>query len=200
MLAFSFISAVAFQGPAVPARSSSIQMMAKSKALPFLEAPPALEADCAGNQGFDPLKCTEYVDLKWLSEAERKHGRICMLATVGYIATDLGLRFPGEAYASVASSAVAHDAMVTKGDMFVLFLVASVFEIFGGVPKVIQMYSYPEVSPPAGNFGFDPLGLGKGASAERMEVAEVKHCRLAMLAFSGIVTQSVLYDKGFPYF
>ena len=29
---------------------------------------------------------------------------------------------------------------------------------------------------------------------------EVAHCRAAMLAFGGVVTQSALTGKGFPYF
>jgi hypothetical protein len=33
---------------------------------------------------------------------------------------------------------------------------------------------------------------------ERYKVSELKNGRLAMLAFSGIVTQAALYDKGFP--
>lgn len=32
-----------------------------------------------------------------------------------------------------------------------------------------------------------------------MELKEVTHCRLAMLAFSGMVTQAVLTNSGFPY-
>lgn len=31
------------------------------------------------------------------------------------------------------------------------------------------------------------------------ELKEITHCRLAMLAFSGMVTQAVLYQGGFPY-
>ena len=31
------------------------------------------------------------------------------------------------------------------------------------------------------------------------ELKEITHCRLAMLAFSGMVTQAVLYNGGFPY-
>ena len=50
-----------------------------------------------------------------------------------------------------------------------------------------------------GDFAFDPLGLGKmTVDMERYKVSELKNGRLAMLAFSGIVTQAALYDKGFP--
>jgi len=32
-----------------------------------------------------------------------------------------------------------------------------------------------------------------------MKLAEIVHCRLGMLAFSGVVTQSALFNVGFPY-
>ena len=39
----------------------------------------------AGYAGFDPLGFSDYYDIKWLQEAEIKHGRICMLAAVGMV-------------------------------------------------------------------------------------------------------------------
>ena len=54
----------------------------------------------------------------------------------------------------------------------------------------------------AGEFNFDPLGLGKDPKARaRYQVNEIKNGRLAMLAFAGIVTQAATFpDKAFPYF
>ena len=43
-----------------------------------------------GEKGFDPLGVTDALPVYWVREAELKHGRICMLATVGWIA---GLTF-----------------------------------------------------------------------------------------------------------
>lgn len=37
------------------------------------------------------------------------------------------------------------------------------------------------------------------ASTKKMELAELKNGRLAMLAFSGMVTQAALTGNGFPY-
>ncbi|KAG8462162.1 hypothetical protein KFE25_011612 [Diacronema lutheri] len=196
MLALS-VAALAFNAP-LSARAGArpaVSMMAKSRALPFLEAPPALDG-LIGSQGFDPLKCSTYVSTKWLVESELKHGRICMLATAGWIATDLGVRFPGAAYQ--VGPLAAHDAMVAKGDMLVLFIAASLFELLGGTPKIFQLFNVNTPAKP-GEYFFDPLNLGKG-NAERMQLAEIKNGRLAMLAFSGIVTQAALYGKPFPYF
>ena len=52
-----------------------------------------------------------------------------------------------------------------------------------------------------GDFGFDPLGFSKSPeAAKKLAVNELKNGRLAMMAFSGIVTQAALTGKGFPYF
>ena len=50
-----------------------------SKAMPFLTAPACQSVDMVGNAGFDPLYFSDFLDIKWLREAELKHGRICML-------------------------------------------------------------------------------------------------------------------------
>jgi hypothetical protein len=64
----------------------SFQLNAKSKALPFLEAPKKLDGTAVGDFGFDPLGLTEnIVDLNYVTAAEIKHGRVAMLATVGFV-------------------------------------------------------------------------------------------------------------------
>merc|ERR1712190_695972 len=69
-----------------------------SKSVPFLPVSPALEGYVGEEDGFDPMGFSLAIDIRWLREAELKHARVCMLATVGWIATDLGLRFPGEQF------------------------------------------------------------------------------------------------------
>ena len=54
-----------------------------------------------------------------------------------------------------------------------------------------------------GDYSFDPLKLGSGGGAklEKYKINELKNGRLAMMAFSGIITQAALNGgKGFPYF
>lgn len=106
---------------------------AKSKAIPFLNAPPALDGTMAGDVGFDPLLLSNIVPLKWSREAELKHARVCMLAVAGWVAVDLGMVVP---LAPKVSSLAAHDAAVDKGPMFLLLLGVSVVEIVAGIPKV----------------------------------------------------------------
>ncbi|KAJ1633249.1 chlorophyll a/b-binding protein domain-containing protein, partial [Pavlovales sp. CCMP2436] len=144
----------------------------------------------------DPLGLSSSFDLKWLREAELKHSRLAMLATVGFVATDLGMLAPGAP--AGFSSIAAHDMAVDKGAMFVLLFAASVIEICAGVPAVEQMMKGGDRAP--GDFSFDPLGFSKAEpAAKKLAVNELKNGRLAMLAFSGMITQSVLTGHGFPY-
>merc|ERR1711966_38350 len=117
--------------------------------------------------------------LYWMREAELKHGRVCMLAWTGWLATDGALgpvpfRFPGEMYQNAPSSVEAHDFMVAKG----------------------------ESDREAGDFKLDPLQFLKGKSkddVDTMKLKELQHGRAAMLAFSGVVTQAALGGTEFPY-
>ena len=47
-----------------------------------------------GDVGFDPLGFSAIIDMRWLREAELKHGRVCMLAATGMIVQDV-YQFPG---------------------------------------------------------------------------------------------------------
>ena len=64
-------------------------MVERSAAIPFLKKPPALDGSMAGDVGFDPLGISSTIielggDLKYVREAELMHGRMSMLATVGF--------------------------------------------------------------------------------------------------------------------
>lgn len=50
-------------------------MAEKSKSVPFLEAPKNLNG-LIGDKGFDPIGFSDYIDVRFLREAELKHGRI----------------------------------------------------------------------------------------------------------------------------
>ena len=56
-----------------------------SDAVPFLKQPTNLDGSLPGDVGFDPLGFSEVFDVKVLREAELKHGRIAMLAVLGWI-------------------------------------------------------------------------------------------------------------------
>ena len=223
-------------------RVSSPSMMAKSKALPFLEQPAHLDGSMAGDVGFDPLGLGSAYNMKWMREAELKHGRVCMLAFIGFCSVDLGFRAPG---APAVSSLAAHDVTVASGHMLALLITIGVFE-FIGYAAIYEMLSGESDRAP-GDYGFAPraraalrrparlprpaaprphltprhpprlasrvrrrqphqphpaVNLANTAVGKTGKYAEyeVAHCRAAMLAFGGVVTQSALTGKGFPYF
>merc|ERR1719271_1071234 len=108
-----------------PVVSPAAVSMRQSEALPFLESPPQLTGELAGDVGFDPLNLSGYYSLDWMREAEVKHGRICMLAWLGYLTTDGGVYAPGAPH---VSSFEAHDVTVKTGHMLMLLFAVAIPE------------------------------------------------------------------------
>jgi len=147
---------------------------------------------------FDPLGLSERFDVKWLREAELKHGRLCMVAFLGYVSVDLGFKLPGHDWTSFE----AHDKSVGPlgGAMGQLLLFVSLIEILAGVPAANYTMNGGDREP--GDFGLDPLGYLTDATPEQkmdLQIKELKNGRLAMLAFSGVVTQAAIGHPNFPY-
>uniref|UniRef100_A0A6T6C8U9 Uncharacterized protein n=2 Tax=Diacronema lutheri TaxID=2081491 RepID=A0A6T6C8U9_DIALT len=195
-----YSAALAFAGPsgARPYRAG-VEMMAKSKSLPFLEAPPQLASQYAGDVGFDPLGFSKSgpQTLTWMREAELKHSRVCMLAVAGWLVVDLGIHFPGAQYEGLRAL-TAHNAMVESGNMWLLLIAVSILELAGGLALYEQANGSGRA---AGDYKFDPLGYAQDeATLQELQLKEIKNGRLAMIAFSGIVTQAALSGRGLPYF
>merc|ERR1719327_850157 len=161
-----------------------------SEALPFLVKRPQLTG-YVGDVGFDPLGFSEILPMDWLREAELKHCRVCMLATVGFAFTDF-YTLPGFEYSTLE----AHDACVASGAMSQLLL-------WIGLLEVVSLISIDQMlrgsGREAGDYGFDPLGFSNNGKLEELQMKELANGRLAMFAFGGVVTQSVLTGNTFPY-
>jgi len=141
-----------------------------------------------------PQRSPEWIP--WFREAELKHGRVSMLAVLGMVVPEF-VRVPGEAYSFEALPKVidAHDALPD-----------SMIQIFGWISFVeactwAALANMNEFDRAPGDYGFDPLGM-KPKDPEKykkMQLAELKNGRLAMIGISGMVAGAVVTGHGFPY-
>lgn len=180
------------------AASRSLALNAeKSPAMPFLPYPEHCRGYIGDDIAFDPLGLGSWFSMDYMREAEIKHGRIAMAAVVGFIAVDLGIII--HPLGKGLTSATAHDAMCANGVMGNAL-------VFIGIAEMVSYLSVAEMLQGSGRepgfFGFGTKYYEKKSEAEvkKLKYNEIMNGRLAMLAFGGMVTQSVLYDKGFPYF
>mgnify|MGYP003957410731 CR=1 FL=1 len=217
-LALVLASAVAFTpAPRFSQRTVSMMASEKSQAIPFLPKPAGCDGSLPGDVGFDPLGLSS-IDPKslpqiippaatmapaaplptmyWMREAELKHGRLCMLALVGFASVDIGFTFPGAEYQGVTSVA-AHDINVANGNMGFLLTAIAIIEIISSV-GISQAANGGDRAP--GDFAVDPLNFcSNEENTMKYKTMEITHCRLAMFAFSGMVTQAVAVNDHFPY-
>merc|ERR1712232_480977 len=167
-----------------------------SKSVPFLPVSPALEGYCGEEDGFDPMGLTLAIDIRWLREAELKHARVCMLATVGWITTDLGMRIPGDIFQ--VSTVEAHDAAVKTGAFPQMLCWLGYAEVFGFLAITNMMEGTTDRKP--GDFGLRWLYPEDEKRQYDMQLKELRNGRLAMLAFGGIATSAVLTGETWPFF
>jgi len=139
LFAFAAVAA-AFAPSARVARSSSSLKMVFAQGLPGGAGPEL--------KNFDPLKFSEKSP-EWtlfFREAELKHGRICMLATLGWIVGDIHHPVLG------VSSFEAHAASVSQGGLIQVLIWVSILEHI----SIIANRELGKGREP-GDFAFDPL-------------------------------------------
>jgi len=172
---------------------------------------------CAGLPGalspmgeFDPLGLTadlSVAEIKRYREAEVTHGRVSMLAVLGYL---VGENFHPLFNGGISGPANTHLTQVTEvAPFFFAFLTAGIAvcelnranvgwtkpveamnynaqnEVKGAFGALLRDDYYP------GDIGFDPLGLKPTDPAEfaAMQTKELQNGRLAMLAAMGMIVQ-----------
>ena len=185
----------------------------RSASLPFLPRPHNCKG-YVGDVGFDPFQFSDRsFGMEFLREAELKHGRICMLAWTGWVAVDLGLRvYPTPDGWADLSSLAAHDALVHVdasdprgwwGSPLAFVLYALIIPEWYFTKSTFEMRDGISTDRVAGDLGWDVLGFLNGKTQEEiddMKLKELKHARLGMMAFSGVVAQSAIGGaESFPY-
>ncbi|CDF40148.1 unnamed protein product [Chondrus crispus] len=190
------LSRNAFAGAKVSAAPSHVvarvSMQTKSPSVPFMDVPANLSPDMPGYVGFDPLNISDYLNVKFLQEAEIKHCRVCLLAILGMIVAEV-YQFPWyKEYPHLVIDR--HNWGVTNGSMLQLLIWISFWEIMT-TPATIQMVNGQSDREP-GYFGFDPLGLGKNPDKlATYKVNEIKNGRLAMIAVSGAIHHAAISQQ-----
>lgn len=191
--AFS-LAPVVPQQQAARCSAPAMEIAKPSNAMPFLTAPACQSSGLVGAEtGFDPLYLADFMDIKWLREAELKHGRICMMASLGMIVQEM-YSIPG--ITGYDANPVKACSTVSPEILFQVVAVMAWAEVYFNKGKFTMMDMFEDPAREPGNVGFDPLKFGENKeSRERLELAELKNGRLAMLAFSGMIHQVFVLDK-----
>jgi Chlorophyll A-B binding protein len=157
---------------------------------------------------FDPLGFSAKADeatLKRYREAELTHGRVAMLATVGFL---VGEYVEGSSFlfdASIKGPAITHLSQVPPVFWALLTIAIGASETrraeIGWVdPKNVPVAKAGLLRKDyiPGNLGFDPLGLKPTNPTEfvAMQTKELQNGRLAMLAAAGFMAQELTDGKG----
>ena len=157
---------------------------------------------------FDPLglgaKANE-ATLKRYREAELTHGRVAMLATVGFL---VGEKVEGSSFlfdASIKGPAITHLAQVPPLFWVLLVIGIGAAEQTRAEIGWVDPADVPVDQPGLlrsdyvpGDIGFDPLNLKPTdpAAFETMQNKELQNGRLAMLAAAGFMAQELVDGKG----
>ncbi len=154
--------------------------------------------DCVmvGNKGFDPLGLARTLEeLDTYREAEIKHGRLAMLAAVGWPASErlqpiLAKQFGATDLLTTGGKApsLLNGGLENINPLFFAGILA--FTAFVETQVLTKMKKRENRQP--GDLGFDPLGFSKGKTEDVKRdyaLKELQNGRLAMLAIVGYVAE-----------
>merc|ERR1719198_349830 len=152
---------------------------------------------------FDPLGISvnkEPGKLLFYREAELKHGRVCMLASLGFVVQEqfhplFGGNIDVPSYIAFQQTPLENfwPAVVTA------IAIPEMFSIFGfqNPFKEVNQWWAMKADHIPGDVGFDPLGLKPTDPKEfkTMQTKEINNGRLAMMAAAGMIAQEIATDS-----
>lgn len=192
----------------------------QAKWFPMLLSPFALDGSMAGDVGFDPLGFSKDKEsLYRMREAEIKHCRLAMLGAAGWPLSELWHKGIADSLGLESILADADKApSILNGGMSNVWILATggIAVLIGGLLELKTNELSQKSGYMPGDLGFDPLGLHtfrgsfgldpimeKVSTEEKnrrakvdMELCEIKHGRLAMIAMAGFVFQE--FVTGIP--
>lgn len=202
ILAVTAGAAAAFAPATQTTRSAAVQLSEFANGMVGGEGPEPMPFNFAGektSKNFDPVGFSERAPdwINWFREAELKHGRQAMLATVGLVVPEF-VRIPGAQFSFEAIPNVldAHDALLDTS-MKQILLWISLAEVMT-LPALSNMNEFDRAP---GDFSFDPMGLFPTTpeKQDEMRLKELKNGRMAMVAIGGMIAGSSITGHGFPY-
>jgi hypothetical protein len=134
-----------------------------------------------------PARPADY-DFTYCRALELKHGRVAMLATLGFVVPELIGTWPSELGLFDASNPITAWGSVPA--LGILQILAVIYLIEKQTGTGAENGRIP------GDIGFDPLNLSRDGIDERLALAELKNGRLAMIASIAFIVQSALTGKG----
>jgi len=161
--------------------------------------------------------------LKWFQNAEIKHGRIAMVATIGFMVQKFGVHFPlylgptgsnvfhpasDEAWLLSPTTGVTFSDIATAAPLDAIKMVpaagwAQVFAFAGWFEALAYQRQWNEGRDVPGDYGYDPLGFTKREGGlesdelKKLRIKEIKNGRVAMMAIAGWVANEA-YPGAFP--
>mmetsp|Transcript_9934 Transcript_9934/g.16643 ORF Transcript_9934/g.16643 Transcript_9934/m.16643 type:complete len:247 (-) Transcript_9934:235-975(-) len=182
--------------PAAPATPPA-PVVEFSRSLPFLIKPKNLDG-MIGNAEFDPFGFCETFDPKWMREAEIKHGRVAMLATVGWLAQSSGFHVYPDPF-GIYGVDNPIDAVFKTGASPLLQIIFAIgaAEWVNHDGKISMMDMHKDSDRVVGEFSHPIYGAWylKGKSEAQiadLKLKELKNGRLAMMAIGGLVHQTIV--------
>ncbi|KAL7440736.1 hypothetical protein ACHAXH_004305, partial [Discostella pseudostelligera] len=180
--------------------ATTTSTMKMSDSLPFLPQPAFLDGTLPGDRGFDPFNfASDDNALQWQRKAELKHGRLAMLASVGWPMAELFHLNLAETFDlpySLASGgrvpSILNDGLAHAD--FPVFWIA----VLSAAAAIEILESVGETQYPV-EMGLDIMSMDEEDVEEKpsffMQEAEIFNGRLGMLAITSFAIQECLQNS-----